>query len=319
MKLFSEDLGTTKDNEELIALLKKFPAYDAGYLCQATGISRRKEKEWMEKLWQQYEPYADSHFLDDFKRQFTQRSWELYLGATLLNRGFKLGKHVSSGPDFDLQNNQNKRLTWIEAVAAEQGSGNDRVPDMAYGIVQNVPEEEMLLRIANALDQKFKKYQTELARGIVKGEEPYAIAVNRSGVGHVDPGLPLILKALFGIGHQTLRIRINGVRQENPEPFWSGRPKIEKRSGKDVPMLFFEDATHSGISAIIYCIDNILNSPRLLQEMGENFIIVHNPLAKNPLPYGFFPFGEEYKAEGGYILKIRKYKNWNKPNIFKSS
>jgi len=312
MKLF-EDLGEVKNNEELANLQKKFPAYDISYIYQAADTSRRKAKEWMEELWRQYEPYADTQFLNDFKKQFTQRSWELYLGATLLNRGFKLGKHISSGPDFDLRSGENKRLAWIEAVAAEKGSGSDKVPDIVYGTVQNVPEEAMLLRIANVLDKKFKKYQAKLTSGIVKENEPYVIAVNRSAIEHVEPGLPLILKSLFGIGHLTLPIK--SIRQENPESFWSSRPTIGKRSCKDVPMLFFEDEAHSGISAVIYCIDSILNSPRSPEEMGENFIIVHNPLAQNSLPYGFFYFGEEWASNGdGYINKIRERKNWNKPD-----
>lgn len=71
-------------------------------------------------------------------------------------------------------------------------------------------------------------------------------------------------------------------------------------------MSFFEDASHVGISAVIYCTDSILKSLQLPQEMGENFIIVHNPLARSSLPAGVFPFGDEYIVEEGYIKNIRK-------------
>jgi type I restriction enzyme S subunit len=316
MELFSENLGEVETDEELASLQQQFPYYDLGYITQSAGSPRRREKDWIEKLWKQYAPYADSHFIEDFKRQFAERSWELYLGATLLNRGFRLGRHNNAGPDFDVQNNKGERLTWIEATVTEKGKGKDRVPEMIYEIAIDVPEEEMLLRVSNALDEKFKRYQTELTNGVVKDNEPYVIAVNRSPLNHVDPGLPLILKALFGIGHQALRIIAGGVRQTKPESFWTNRPKIGKRSGKDVPMLFFDDPTYSGISAIVYCADSILNSPRISQEMGENFVAIHNPLAKNLLPEGFFPFGDEYKAEGEYVKKIREGKKWNKPNLF---
>lgn len=316
MKLFSENLGSVETDEELASLQSQFPNYDPGYICQSAGLPRRKEKEWMEKLWEQYEPYADSYFPEAFKRQFAQRSWELYLGTTLLNRGFNLGKYRNTGPDFDVQDKGGNRLAWIEAVTTEKGSGNDRVPDVVYGVAMNLPEEKMMLRITNVLNEKFKKYCTELANGAIKENEPYVIAINRSKIDYPDPGLPLILKVLFGIGHLSLRIMVEGKRQENPETFWTGRPKVSKRSGKDVPMLFFEDANHVGISAVIYCRDSILNSPRLPQDMGENFVIVHNPLAKNPLPNGFFAFGDEYKVEEGYVKKIRGRKKWGKPNLF---
>lgn len=316
MKLFSEDLGTVNTDEELASLQMQFPGYDPGYVTQSAGLPRRKVKEWMEELWEQYESYADSQFLEDFKRQFAQRSWELYLGATLLNRGFKLGQHSNAGPDFDVQNDEGERLTWIEAIATHKGKGSDKVPEMVNRGVMDLPEEEMLLRISNALDKKFKKYGEELGKGVVKESEPYVIAVNRSPLDHVDATLPLILKALFGIGHQALRIMVGGKRQEKPESFWSGRSKVGKRSGKDVPMLFFVDPAHSGVSAVIYSVDSILNSPRRPQEMGESFVIAHNPLAKNPLPDGFFPFGDEYKTKGEYMNKIREGKEWRKPGLF---
>jgi len=261
-------------------------------------------------------PYADAHFLDDFKRKFAQRSWELYLGATLLNRNFKLGRHNAAGPDFDVQNENGERLAWIEATATDKGTGIDRVPDMVYGVAGSVPEEEMLLRITNSLNKKFKRYEEELKDKIVTDNEPYVIAINRSNLDHLDPLLPLILKAVFGIGHLTLRIKVDNIRQNNPESFWSRQTKVAKKSGKEISTLFFEDEKHKGISAVIYCADNILNSPRVPQEMGENFVIVHNPLAKNPLPYGFFPFGDEHKVESGYVKKIRARKDWKEHNPF---
>jgi len=312
MQLFSENFGEVKNDEELASLQHQFPRYDPGYITQSAGLPRRKEKAWIEELWKQYEPYADPHFIEDFKRQFPQRSWELYLGATLLNRGFKLGEHSSTGPDFDVRDNKNSRLTWIEAIAVDKGRGGDRVPEMIDGVLADYPEEQMLLRISNALDKKFRSYQSQLMKKIVGDSEPYVIALNRSSLGYVDPGLSLILKALFGIGHQTLRVIVKGVRQKKPESSWTSRPKISKLIGSSVPMLFFEEKKYAGISAIIYCKDDILNSPRLLEEMGENFVIVHNPLAKNPLCDGFFSFGDEYREEGEYIKRIREGKSWSK-------
>ncbi len=316
MVLFSENFNPVDTDEALASLQQQFPQYDPAYVCQAAGAPRHKVKEWMEELWKQYEPFSDSHFLDDFKRQFSQRSWELYLGVTLLNRSFKLGKHSNSGPDFDVQDVAGKRLTWIEAIAVDKGDGIDKVPEMEHGFAADVPEEKMLLRITNALDKKLKQFQDHLTKGIINENEPYVIALNRSGLNHVDPGLPLILKALFGIGYQSLRIMVGGVRQENPQSSWTGRPNIPKQNGKDISMLFFENPKNNGVSAVIYSIDSIINSPHLPDQMGENFTVIHNPLAKNPLPDGFFPFGDEHKAEEGYINRIRKAKNWEKLNLF---
>lgn len=315
-KLFSESLKEIRTSAELATLQSAYPEYDAGYLCQAAGFTRRKAQVWMEELWENYRPHADSQFRSDFRRQFSQRSWELYLGATFLNRGLLLGKHSNAGPDFRIENDKGELLTWVEAVAPDKGNGNDRVPDMRYGVASTIPEDEMLLRLTSVLDTKHKKYQADVSNGLVKDDEPYVIAINRSGLDFLDAELPLILKAVFAIGHLTLQIKVGGVRQKNPKSFWSARGKVSKRNGSDVPTLFFMDENHAGISAVIYCVDNILNSPRPSKKLGENFVVAHNPYAKNPLPAGFFPFGEEYKADGEYVKKVRKQKKWERPSPF---
>jgi|SRR3989344_923732 len=311
MKLFSENLGSTNSNTELAALYAQFPDYAQEYLCQATLSWRSDAKKWIEELWRQFKPYADSNFLDEFKRQYAQRTWELYLGATLLSRGFRLGTHNDAGPDFNIKKDSDKHQTWIEATTTNRGDGKDKVPDMVYGVVQNVPEEEMMLRIANALNKKYAKYSDDLSKGLIKSNEPYIIAINRDRLSYTDGWPPLIIKVLFGIGHRVLRLTTDGNEHESREWSLTARPRINKRNGKGVPMLFFQNQEHSSVSAVIYCVDSILNSPRSPHDMGENFVIIHNTFAKNPLPDGFFPFGDEYKLVSGEIKKIREKKEWN--------
>jgi len=315
-KLFSEQFRPIHSDEDLVKLCQEFSKYDPGYLCQSTYGLHQKVKEWMERLWEQYEPYADSHFLENFKRQFTQRSWELYLGSTLLNRNFSLGLHKNKGPDFDLHNKDGQRISWIEATAVTKGVGVDRVPNIVYGTVGIVPTEEITLRLASGLAAKYKDYCSYCEDGIISDLEPYVIAIDRSEIEHVDTMLPNILKVLFGIGDLALHMRIRGKPVENPENSWTYKPAVEKQNGEPIPMLFFEDMKHAGVSAIIYNKDSIINSPRDPKQMGENFVIVHNPLAKNTLPHGFFPFGQEYIAEKSFIKKIRDSKNYSRPDPF---
>lgn len=317
MKLFSENFNIIKSDEELTALHKRFPDYDIAYLCQATYSLRTKDRDWMEKLWEQYEPYADKQFLNDFRKQFTQRAWELYLGATLLSRGFRLGKHRDSGPDLDIQNKTgDKRLAWVEAIAVEKGDGNDRVPEMVYNSVGSVPEEQMMLRLTGGLDKKFKKYCDELKKGVVKYDESYVIAIDRSALQHVDASAPLILKVLFGIGDLTITFALENGKHKPTGTFWSELPKLDKTSGQPVSMKFFLDPAHAGISAVIYSHHGILNSPRIPEEMGEDFIIALNPHAKNPLPQNFFSFGDEFAVQGNSVNKIRARKSYKQPDPF---
>src|SRR5882757_1264405 len=110
MRLFQHDFGDIRTDEELEDVLKRFSAFDPGYICQAGIVHRRKTKEWMEDLWQEFEPYADPNFLAEFPKRFNQRSWELYLGATFLDRGYNLAQHDAAGPDFDVHDTPGKRI-----------------------------------------------------------------------------------------------------------------------------------------------------------------------------------------------------------------
>lgn len=314
--LYSDIFEAIDTNKDLDDLCDKFPGYDRGYLCQAAGGSRKSTREWMEQLWQQYMPYADPHYCEDFKRQFTQRSWELYLGATFVNRGCSLSPHSQEGPDFDVCDKTGKRLCWVEAISVKKGDGVDRVPEMVYNGTSIVPTDEIALRLAGGLDAKFKKYLLDCKKGTVSDADPYVIAIDRSGLEHLD-AMPLsILKVLFGIGNLVLRIPIDGNPGERAENVWTHQPVVQKKSGKSVSMHFFDNPDHAGISAVIYCKDSIINSPRKPQEMGENCVIIHNPLARNRLPQGFLPFGQEYIVEGGLVKRIREAKSFNAPDPF---
>lgn len=290
MKLFSEQFRKIDSDEELKKLCEEFPKYDPGYLCQSTYELRKKTKDWLEDLWQQYAPHADPHFLEEFRSSFTQRCWELYLGNTFLNHKFRLGENKGEGPDFDLRDENDQRLAWVEAIAVTQGEGPDRVPDAIYEAVRPVPTDEIVLRIAHGLETKYKKYCKDVTKGLIKDDEPYVIALDRSTAGSVDTLLPNILKAVFGIGDLALRMRIGGKPVENPENVWTHQPVLAKQNGEQISMHFFDDPTHAGVSAVIYATDHVISSPRKQQEMGENFYIVHNPLAKNPLPKGVLSF-----------------------------
>ncbi|MDB5188057.1 MAG: hypothetical protein JWO50_577 [Candidatus Kaiserbacteria bacterium] len=320
MKLFSEHFAELKSDEQLEALHMEFPQYDIAYLVQGAYGLRRHTKEWMESMWTLYEPYADPHFLKEFKRHFTQRSWELYLGVTLLNHGFKLGEHKSAGADFDVQDVNGERIMWIEAIAVNPGDGADRVPDHAYEVVRSIPVDEMLLRVAAALDTKHKKYLSDVKNDFVAKTEAYVIAIDRSELGHVEIPPSLILKALFGVGHQTLSFPVPAMdepsRSVEPKRSWGALPEISKKSGNPVSMRFFENPAHAGISAVIYSVPHVINSPRLPDEMGEHFYVVHNPHAINPIPFGVLPFGEEYRVDEDVINIIRERMAYQSPDPF---
>src|SRR5947209_5286907 len=92
----------------------------------------------------------------------------------------------------DLRILSTKPPVWIEAVAVTKGKGPDAIPPTAFGAVYDVPQDQMLLRLTQALENKAGKYKRYLAEGVVAAEDPFVIAVNRGLLGYLDPEVPLI-------------------------------------------------------------------------------------------------------------------------------
>jgi len=302
-RLFNEDLGTASNSIQLAKLKRKFSSFHPSYVATSTMTTRPEFKIWLEAIWKQYEPYADSNFPNEFKKQFNQRAWELHLGSTLINRGYVLGSHTDAGPDIKIS--FEGKNVWVEAIAVEKGDTKDKVPDIEYGKAMDVPEKEMLLRLTAGLSEKHQKYLKYLKGSYISQNDPFVIAIDRSPLEHQDAQIPLILKCLFAIGHQVLFLKREKPQPETEGSTWSAREKINKVNGCEIEMLMFRDASFEGISAVIYCPWNILNSTRDPQKMGDNFVIVHNPFAKNPLPDKFFKFGETWKQEGQQLKKLK--------------
>ncbi len=283
--IFTDNFPLVTTDPELQVLKDQYPDYDSYYIASGS-IQERKER--FDVLYQKYHPYADRHFLTEVKKKFHQRTWEMYLGCALLDRGI-IFSSKDIGPDILIEH-EGKKI-WIECIACEKGDGADRVPDLYYGVVQDVPSDEMLIRIAGALKSKFEKYKKYLEDGVVKDTDQFVIAVSRGDLGHVDAAIPLILRVVFAMGYPTITMPRDGSPSRSG---WSTVPFIEKRNGSKVPMTFFLEKEYEGISGVIYCKDTVLNHPDVL---GEDIVVVYNKLAKNPLSDGVLDSFKKYKCE----------------------
>jgi hypothetical protein len=283
--LFTDNFPFITNDSELQALKDQYPDYDSYYVASGS-IQERKEK--FDRLYQKYHSYADRHFLTEVKKKFHQRTWEMYLGCALLHKGITFTSK-DQGPDFLIEHDGKK--IWIECIACEKGDGVDRVPDLRYGVVQSVPSNEMLIRIASALKAKHEKYKKYLEDGTVEATDQFVIAVCRGDLGHVDAAIPLVLRVVFAIGHPTITMPRDGSPSRSG---WSTVPFIEKQNGSRVPMTFFLENEHAGISAVIYSKDTVLNHPDVV---GEDIVVVHNKLATNPLSEDVLDSFKTYKCD----------------------
>lgn len=288
-------------------MAKFFELGEAGesYCIQRDSESSTHIKEHIEYLWDIFEPYAEPGFREEAKIEefFSQKMWELYCGATMRFHGKNIVEKGKKGPDHLLCESLGK--VWVEDIAVTSGVGPDAVPPLRSANVlkgesistQTIPEDEMALRITHGLREKFYKYERYCENDVVKQNEPYVIAINRGAFLYPDH-IPLVLKAVFSIGQPFMRF--DPETGEHTSSGWTREGEIFKINGAPVPKNFFQLEEFAGISAVIYCKENICSIPKIL---GDDMYIVHNPLARNPLPREFFPFGFEYFVnESEYVV-----------------
>lgn len=269
-------------------------------------------RNFVESLWLKYYPYADSHFLSDARQHFQQRFWEMYLGGTLLERGFTLDVGGKKGPEFSTDISGHK--CWFEAIAPNPGSGPDAVPARILdpSVVSSVPEDKIILRLRHAIREKDRKYRKYCNEDVVASDEAYVIAINSKLIrehGFPDScdGIPFIVKAVLPFGNLAIEIDEQG---QFGDSFYTYRDSITKQNEAKVStnIFFDEDETYSGISAVLYSNASPISHPALC---GDDFKLVHNPLATNPIPHGSLQLGCEYWVQNGELFK----KNWNEDII----
>ena len=65
---------------------------------------------------------------------------------------------------------------------------------------------------------------------------------------------------------------------------------ISKSNGSEIATDIFLDEKYQGISAILYSCVDLCNRP---DKLGQDYIFIHNPFAKNPVKEGLLGVGRE--------------------------
>lgn len=222
--------------------------------------------------------------------------------------------HPREGPDF-LTSHMGRRI-WIEVVTPRPEGIPTQWLDRASK-VWKLPHEEILLRWTSAIKEKAEKLlgnaernvKGYLQKGIVRSDDAYVIAVNGyllrrpswpelSGISQ----FPFAVEATFCVG--PLQVHIDRETRKVIGSEHQHRPLIPKPNGAQIPADSFLDPRFSPVSAV-WAVDI---DERLLFERANPMAVVHNPLARNPIPERLLPAQSEYVAidQGSeYLLETR--------------
>jgi hypothetical protein len=151
------------------------------------------------------------------------------------------------------------------------------------------------LRYANAISEKYRKYQGYLRDGILHKNDAFVIAVNGAALSYkwtqAENDVPRFLKAVYPLGvYQLLLDRRPGkiIGQQNEPRF-----NIVKPSGANVATMSFLERRSRGISAILGSYADVMwHSPAL----GFDFELAHNPKNWAPIADFVIPANKAWRA-----------------------
>ncbi|MDZ4063660.1 MAG: hypothetical protein U1E22_03235 [Coriobacteriia bacterium] len=180
----------------------------------------------------------------------------------------------------------------MEATCPGRGEGPDAIPIPPSDAMFDYPERQIILRIRGAVDEKSRQYRSFVPKGLVGASDCFVVAVNGMRFPFIaeDANSPAILKAVMPVGAPQLLV--NRATGEMRDGTFAYRPALSKRNGSDVATTCFLDPAYAHISAALFSEANFLMDAN--SESANRYVtIVHNPLATNPLPPGWFGFGSE--------------------------
>ncbi len=257
--------------------------------------------EHMERLWHAYQPFASPDFLrqllaDDGK--FYSLTWEMLLGAMLLDKGYELqASKDDNRPDLCLI--YEEKRVWIECCLPTGGdpSKPNSVPEIpSDGEFHNVDPNKSVLRCTQQLAAKKKQHLSWISQEICKPDEPFIIAINGRNLqlSIYNHSLPQIIRALYGTGDLYAIFDAN-----NPEHSESGylfKPKIDKSETEPISTTFFLDTDNNHINGVLFSTDWICH-----YSSTPNYCYVENVSAANRTGISFAEFCQTYEYGSNQI------------------
>lgn len=207
------------------------------------------------EVWADGFPDRDGKFVQEFQISFNSPFWEIYLYAVFREYGFDFDwSHAS--PDF-LLTHQGQSFC-VEAVTANAAAGKPNEWDFRF-----TPEEpleldlealnrEAMVRLANAIYGKHRKYQNSYSKLEHVAGKPFVLAVAPFEQPRFNHQYNRPIKAVLYDHYVD-----EPAYQKNPAAFPNGPPNrnlgfITKDNGADIELGVFNDDRMRHISAVLF-------------------------------------------------------------------
>jgi hypothetical protein len=252
-----------------------------------------------------YSQYLDGGFEKRINVEFASRLNELYCIEALLNNKMKLAHRGNVGLDIWIENIKG----WGEFVAATDTAEQLKIFKEEKAFISD--ENYHLSRLTSVINTKLEKIQRDMEKGLIHNDEPIVLFVSSAYLN--DPYLispkgfvSTYLRAVFPIGEATMYVNPIAKTSRLKRDYKFG---ISKANGAKIGNNYFLREEFAFISAVVFSYQTVLQPyfcPEVKFKSGDEFIIVHNPLAKNPISIGLLKGRHEYKCSfANGILSIK--------------
>lgn len=276
-------------------------------------------KTYWQQLYEKYHMLLDREFVVKLSHECFSCLWELsQIDFLAQHQSHGLSLHAifgkASRPDFCFGLHEKK--FYLEAVSASPGNSPELNVSLSEvsGIARRTPVAENMERLCSAVREKaHTKYYGEKTCGYkcyMEEDSGLIISIslakipfhNQSNNFHND------LRCIFGISPTKLPLTSN---KENSfaigSPYHDHQSSFKKITNKSeekeaqIKMDYFSNNEYSHISGIILSHTGLSFFPDIDQFVDychwkncrNDYILIHNPFAKVPLPLGFFNVSRE--------------------------
>lgn len=239
MKLFEPIVDEAKQHQHFRSVL-----------MQEHAASRDVVMGWADGF-----PNRDGKFVQEFQISFNSPFWEIYLYAVFREYGFAFDWSRAS-PDFLLARDGYQFC--VEAVTANAADGKPNEWDRKFDPENPMPidiaalNKEAMVRLANAIQSKHKKYTSSYAKLPHVGGKPFVLAVAPFEQPHFNHQYNRPIKSVLYDHYVD-----EGAYQKDPKAFPNGPPTrhlgfVTKDNGADIQLGFFNDDRMRHISAVLF-------------------------------------------------------------------
>jgi hypothetical protein len=299
---------------ETCMALFAMPGTDQIYIDMKNEIYpyHKEAKNYLEDLYQQYSIYLDSNFASKLPHEFYSCVWELTLVnylAQLKNNGInliELGEKNISKPDFCFVHRDKKFYVEATCPSANKKPNMNISLQEITGKARQVPITEYKECLSGAIREKgVNKYESGYKKYIEK-DSGYILAISMAKIPfyHQPLRMDIDISCLFPISDTKNSIELKSSDSKMGAPYRIYQDKFPKSNGKSIDTNYFLDKKFDYISGVLISyfdcmLFSDISAKYLVWNPGQNgndFMLIHNPLARIQLPFDIFPVAREIVA-----------------------